>query len=75
MFFKQTYHLTQQTPETTEVATARTSESKETQVQEAQHITLAIKPQGNTLQSLPLPHHPELTRSQLIFSIATSIDP
>ena len=75
-FFKQTRHLTQRTLETTKVATARTSDPKEPQVQEeAQHVTLAAKPQGNTLQPLPLPHHPELTRSQLIFSIATSIDP
>ena len=36
---------------------------------------LAVKPQSNLLQPLPLPQHPELTRSQLIFSIATSIDP
>jgi hypothetical protein len=36
------------------------------------------KPQSNALQPLPLPRHPwhpELTRSQLIFSIATSTDP
>ena len=37
---------------------------------------VAAKPPSNTLRSLPLPvRHPELTRSQLIFSISTSIDP
>jgi len=56
-FFKQTWHLTQQTLETTKVATARTSDPKEPQVQEeVQHVTLAAKPQGNTLWPLPLPH-------------------
>ena len=38
--------------------------------------TRVARPQSNAaLQPLPLPRHPELTRSQLIFSIATSTDP
>ena len=54
--------------------TARPSDPKEPQ--ETQCVTVAAKPPSNTLRSLPLPvRHPELTRSQLIFSISTSIDP
>ncbi|EDR02023.1 uncharacterized protein LACBIDRAFT_332792 [Laccaria bicolor S238N-H82] len=73
-FFKQTQHLTQQTLEITKVATARSSDPKNPQ--ETQCVTIAAKPPSNTLEPLPLPgRHPQLTHSQFIFSVSTSINP